>query len=83
VLPRKALVWALSALTVRIPFDEKKMVTGQMPPPYGANSIVLAADPLGLRAAPAKRLAPALRKLVAPLALSRFTRAAQRPRRWS
>jgi hypothetical protein len=67
VLPRAALVWALSALTqaFRIPFDEK-LVTGQMPPPYGVNSIVLGADLLGLRAAWAKRPASALRKLVAP-----------------
>jgi len=67
VLPREALVWALSALTqaFRIPFDEK-LVTGQMPPPYGVNSIVLAADLLGLRAAWTKRPASALRKLVAP-----------------
>lgn len=67
VLPREVLVWALSARTqpFRIPFDEK-LVTGQMPPPYGINAIVLAADLLGLRAAWAKRRASALRKLVAP-----------------
>ncbi|MEK6212280.1 MAG: hypothetical protein AABM64_18295 [Pseudomonadota bacterium] len=67
MLPREALVWVLSARTqaFRIPFDEK-LVTGQMPPPYGVNSIVLAADLLGLRAAWVKRPASALRKLVAP-----------------
>ncbi|HEV8645671.1 MAG TPA: hypothetical protein VGR01_08885 [Burkholderiales bacterium] len=67
MLSREAFVWALSALTqaFRIPFDEK-LVTGQIPPPYGANSIVLAADLLGLRAAWVKRPGSALRKLVAP-----------------
>jgi subfamily B ATP-binding cassette protein HlyB/CyaB len=67
VLPREALVWALSALTqaFRIPFDEK-LVTGQVPPPYSANSIVRAAELLGLHAAWTKRPASALRKLAAP-----------------
>lgn len=66
-VPREALVWALAALTqaFRIPFDEK-LATGQIPPPYGVNSIVLAADLLGLRAAWAKRPASALRKMAAP-----------------
>jgi hypothetical protein len=74
VLPREALVWALSALTqaFRIPFDEK-LVTGQMPPPYGVNSIVLAA---GLRTPETGRPVPGL-------SFSRFTRAAQKPRRRS
>lgn len=67
VLPGAALVWALSPPTqaFRVPFDERP-VTGQMPPPYGVNSIVLAADLLGLRAVWAKRPASALRKRVAP-----------------
>lgn len=67
VLPGGALVWVLSALTqaFRVPFDEKP-VTGQMPPPSGGNSIVLAADLLGLGAAWAKRPASPLRKRVAP-----------------
>ena len=67
VLPSEMLVWALSALTQAfgIPFDEK-LVTGQMPPPYRVDSIALAADMLGLRAAWTKRPATALRKLVAP-----------------
>ena len=66
-LPGDALVWALSALTqaFRIPFDGK-LVTGQMPPPYRVNSIALAADLLGLRAAWTKRPASALRKLAPP-----------------
>ncbi len=67
VLPREALVWVLAALTqaFRIPFDEK-LVAGQLPPPYAINSIVLAADLLGLRAAWAKQPASALRELAAP-----------------
>jgi len=66
-LDREALVWALSALAqaYRIPFDEN-LVTGQMPPPYGIESVVLAADLLGLRAAWVKRPAAALRKLSTP-----------------
>ncbi len=66
VLPGGALVWAPSALTraFRVLFDEKP-VTGQMPPLYGVNSIVLAADLPGLRAAWAQRPASALRKRIA------------------
>jgi hypothetical protein len=68
VLPGGALVWAPSALTraFRVLFDEKP-VTGQMPPPYGVNSIVLAVDLPGLRAAWAQRPAFALRKRIAQL----------------
>ena len=67
VLPGAALVWALSAPTqaFRVPFDEK-LDAGQTPPPHGVNSMVLAADLLGLRAAWSKRPASALRKRVAP-----------------
>lgn len=66
-LDRAALVWALSALAqaFRIPFDEN-LVAGQMPPPYGIDSIAFAADLLGLRAAWERRPASALRKLAAP-----------------
>jgi hypothetical protein len=74
MLPREALVWVLAALTqaFHIPFEEK-LVTGQMPPPYGVNSIVLAAD----------LHAPETGRPVPGLVFSRFTRAAQRLRRWS
>ena len=59
------------------------LFTGQILPPYGANSNLFAADLLGLRAAWAKRPASALRKRVAPflVLLFHFTRAAPRLRR--
>jgi subfamily B ATP-binding cassette protein HlyB/CyaB len=64
---RKALVWALSALTqyFRIPFDEALLV-GQFPPPYEKDSVVSAAQSLGLRAAWKSKPAAALRKTPAP-----------------
>ena len=66
-LDRDALVWALSALTqaTRSPVDEK-LLTGQIPPPYGVSSVVLGAEMLGLRAAWAKRPASSHRTLAAP-----------------
>ena len=63
----KALVWALSALTqyFRIPFDEA-LVVGQFPPPYEKDSVVSAAQSLGLRAAWKSKSAAALKKTPAP-----------------
>lgn len=64
---REALVWVLSALSqyFRIPFDEK-LVLGQLPPPYGHESVITAAESLGLRAAWKTKSAAALKKTAAP-----------------
>jgi subfamily B ATP-binding cassette protein HlyB/CyaB len=64
---RDALVWVLSALGqyFRIPFDEK-LVLGQVPPPYGHESVISAAQALGLRAAWKSKSPSSLKKITVP-----------------
>jgi ATP-binding cassette, subfamily B, bacterial HlyB/CyaB len=62
-----ALAWVLGALAQfhRIPFDEK-LVLGQLAPPYGYESVVQAAELLGLKAGWREKPASALKELAAP-----------------
>jgi subfamily B ATP-binding cassette protein HlyB/CyaB len=64
---RDALVWALSALCqyFRIPFDEK-LILGEIPPPYGHEAVITAAEWLGLSAAWKPKSASALKKTSVP-----------------
>ncbi|MFN0038442.1 MAG: peptidase domain-containing ABC transporter [Burkholderiales bacterium] len=66
-LDRDTLVWVLSALAQyhRIPFDPQ-LALGALPPPYGFDSIAMAANALGLDCAWSKRSAPALKNLATP-----------------
>ncbi len=63
----ETLIWALSALSqyFRIPFDEK-LVSSQLSPPYGFDSVARAAGSLGLRASWKALPAARLKKLTAP-----------------
>jgi hypothetical protein len=66
-LDTPALAWVLGALAQfhRIPFDEK-LVLGQLAPPYGYESMVQAAELLGLKAGWREKPASALKELAAP-----------------
>ena len=66
-LDHEALVWALRALGqyFRIPVDEK-LVTGQLSPPYDFDTLVRAAESLGLRAGWKALPAARLKTLPAP-----------------
>ena len=66
-LDHEALVWVLSAFsqTFRIPFDGR-LITGQLSPPYDFESVVRAAELLGLRAGWTALPASRLKKLSAP-----------------
>jgi len=70
-LDHEALVWVLSALSqlFGIPFDPK-LVVGQLSPPYDFDTVIRAAESLGLRAG-WKNLPPSrLKKLGAPFVVT-------------
>ena len=70
-LDREALVWVLSALSqyFRVPFDQN-LLAGQLAPPYQLDTVVRAADMLGLRAGWKSLSAARLKKLAAPFVVT-------------